>query len=62
MNRGQCQSYGTNRRYRGVWTGTANWSNGSLTRGDENTVNIRSASLWRRYVRYWATVRNHSHR
>lgn len=55
-------TYGTNRRYRGVWTGTANWSNGSLTRGDENTVNIRSASLWRRYVRYWATVRNHSHR
>ena len=23
-------TYGTNRRYHGVWTGTANWSNGSL--------------------------------
>lgn len=55
-------TYGDNRRYHGVWTGTANWSTGSLTRGDENTVNVRSASLWRRYVRYWATVRNHSHR
>lgn len=54
-------TYGANRRYRGVWTGTANWSNGSLTRGDENTVNIESARLWRRYVRYWVTVRNHSH-
>ncbi len=55
-------TYGDNQRYRGVWTGTANWSNGSLTRGDENTVNIQSARLWRRYVQYWATVRNHSHR
>ncbi len=55
-------TYGTNRRYRGVWTGTANWSDGSLARGDENTVNIQSARLWRRYVQYWATVRNHSHR
>jgi phosphatidylserine/phosphatidylglycerophosphate/cardiolipin synthase-like enzyme len=54
-------TYGPNRRYHGVWTGTANWSNGSLNRGDENTVNIRSARLWRRYVQYWATVRNHSH-
>ena len=55
-------TYGDNRRYHGVWTGTANWSNGSLNRGDENTVNIESARLWRRYVQYWATVRNHSHR
>jgi len=54
-------TYGTNRRYHGVWTGTANWSNGSLNRGDENTLNVRSASLWRTYVQYWATVRNHSH-
>jgi phosphatidylserine/phosphatidylglycerophosphate/cardiolipin synthase-like enzyme len=54
-------TYGTNRRYRGVWTGTANWSDGSLNRGDENTLNFSSASLWRTYVQYWATVRNHSH-
>ena len=55
-------TYGGDRRYKGVWTGTANWSNGSLNRGDENTVNIRSARLWRKYVRYWETVRRHSHR
>lgn len=55
-------TYGTNRRYHGVWTGTANWSNGSLTRGDENTLNIRSPRLWRRYVRCFAAVRNHSTR
>jgi len=54
-------TYGTNRRYHGVWTGTANWSDGSLNRGDENTLNIRSASLWRRYIGYWQVVRNHSH-
>ena len=54
-------TFAGNRRYRGVWTGTANWSNGSLTRGDENTLNIQSARLWRRYVAYWAVVRNHSH-
>jgi len=55
-------TYGTNRRYHGVWTGTANWSDGSLNRGDENTLNIQSARLWRKYVRYWVTVRKHSHR
>lgn len=55
-------TYGTNRRYHGVWTGTANWSDGSLNKGDENTLNIRSAQLWKKYVRYWAIVRNHSHR
>jgi phosphatidylserine/phosphatidylglycerophosphate/cardiolipin synthase-like enzyme len=53
-------TYGKNRRYHGVWTGTANWATGSLTRGDENTLNVRSGSLWRRYVAYWNTVRNHS--
>ncbi len=55
-------TYGDDRSYHGVWTGTANWTDGSLSWGDENTVNIRSARLWRKYVRYWATVRNHSHR
>ncbi|KAA1428252.1 phospholipase D-like domain-containing protein [Nocardioides antri] len=53
-------TYGTNRRYHGVWTGTANWATGSLTRGDENTLNVRSGTLWRKYVSYWNTVQNHS--
>lgn len=53
-------TYGKNRRYQGVWTGTANWATGSLTRGDENTLNVRSAALWREYIKYWNTVKNHS--
>lgn len=53
-------TYGRNRKYAGVWTGTANWATGSLTKGDENTVNIRSASLYRRYVDRWRVVRAHS--
>jgi phosphatidylserine/phosphatidylglycerophosphate/cardiolipin synthase-like enzyme len=53
-------TYGTNRRYAGVWTGTANWATGSLTRGDENTVNVRSASLYRQYVQRWHVVKSHS--
>ena len=53
-------TYGKNRRYAGVWTGTANWATGSLTKGDENTLNVRSASLFRRYVDRWRVVKSHS--
>jgi hypothetical protein len=53
-------TYAGNRRYAGVWTGTANWATGSLNRGDEITVNIRGAKVWKRYVDYWKVVRNHS--
>ncbi len=53
-------TYGTNRRYAGVWTGTANWATGSLTRGDEVTLNVRSASVWRQYVDRWNVVKSHS--
>jgi hypothetical protein len=53
-------SFGKNRRYSGVWTGTANWSTGSLTRGDEVTLNVRSVRLWRQYVDHWNRVRDKS--
>ncbi|MFN8195342.1 MAG: phospholipase D-like domain-containing protein [Nocardioidaceae bacterium] len=53
-------TYGDNPRYAGVWTGTANWAQGSLTRGDEVTLNVESASLYRRYVQQWFVVRRHS--
>ena len=53
-------TYGKNHRYAGVWTGTANWATGSLTKGDENTLNIRSASMYRQYVERWRVVKSHS--
>ncbi len=53
-------TYAGNRRYAGVWTGTANWATGSLTRGDEVTINVESADLYRRYMNQWFVVRRHS--
>jgi hypothetical protein len=53
-------TFGTNRRYAGVWTGTANWATGSLTRGDEVTLNVKSPSVWREYVDRWNVVKSHS--
>jgi hypothetical protein len=55
-------TYGRDRSYWGVWTGTANWATGSLNRGDENTINIAKRSAWKRYVKQWGVVRNHSRR
>ncbi|KAA1427438.1 phospholipase D-like domain-containing protein [Nocardioides antri] len=55
-------TYDGNRRYAGVWTGSANWTDGALRRGDEVTVNITSAALYRRYVDRWHVVRRHSRR
>lgn len=55
-------TFGRDRSYHGVWTGTANWATGSLTRGDEITLNVHSAKVWKRYVDYWHVVRNHSQR
>ena len=53
-------TYGGNRKYAGVWTGTANWATGSLTKGDEVTLNVKSASLYKQYVARWKTVKAHS--
>jgi hypothetical protein len=53
-------TYAGNRRYAGVWTGTANWATGSLTRGDEVTLNVESAKLYQRYLHQWFVVRSHS--
>jgi phosphatidylserine/phosphatidylglycerophosphate/cardiolipin synthase-like enzyme len=53
-------TYGKNHKYAGVWTGTANWATGSLTRGDEVTLNVRSASLYKQYAARWKTVKAHS--
>lgn len=45
-----------------VMTGSQNWVGGSLSRGDEVTLNIALTSAYNRYIRNWAVVRNHSRR
>ncbi len=51
---------GTDRRAFRVWTGSQNWVAGSLSRGDEVTLNIAKAPVYRQYLRNWVRIRNHS--
>ena len=53
---------GTDRRAFRVWTGSQNWVAGSLSRGDETTLNIAAAPAYRQYLRNWVRIRNHSRR
>ena len=43
-----------------VMTGTQNWGKGSLTSGDDNTLNIALVSAWQDYIQNWNDVRRHS--
>ncbi len=43
-----------------VMTGSPNWVAGSLSKGDESTLNIRLRSAYNAYLRNWETVRRHS--
>lgn len=45
-----------------VWTGTQNWVAGSLSKGDENSLNINMKSAYLKYIREWVAIRNHSNR
>lgn len=45
-----------------VLTGSQNWVAGSLSRGDESSLNIAKASAYSDYVANWAQIRNHSRR
>ncbi len=45
-----------------VMTGSQNWVAGSLSRGDENTLNISLKSAYKAYVKNWTQIRNHSRR
>lgn len=45
-----------------VWTGTQNWVAGSLSKGDENSLNIELKSAYNDYLRNWNNIRNHSRR
>ncbi len=45
-----------------VMTGSQNWVAGSLSRGDESTLNISLRSAYQDYVKNWNQIRNHSRR
>ena len=55
-------AYGGDRSHHIVMTGSQNWVSGSLSRGDEVTLNIELASAWSDYMRDWTAIRNHSRR
>jgi hypothetical protein len=43
-----------------VWTGSANWVAGSLSKGDETTLNIARKSAYDDYLADWTAIRKHS--
>jgi hypothetical protein len=45
-----------------VWTGTQNWVAGSLSKGDENSLNINMKSAYVKYLADWGRIRLHSNR
>jgi phosphatidylserine/phosphatidylglycerophosphate/cardiolipin synthase-like enzyme len=55
-------TFGKKRRARVVMTGSQNWVSGSLTRGDENTLNIAKKGVYQQYVKHWNNIRKHSRR
>lgn len=54
--------FGRDRSHHIVMTGSQNWVSGSLSRGDETTLNIELRSAWSDYMRDWTAIRNHSRR
>ncbi len=53
-------NYGGDRKNWIVMTGSPNWVAGSLSKGDESSLNIRLKSAYNAYLRNWETVRRHS--
>lgn len=45
-----------------VMTGSPNWVHGSLSKGDESTLNIELKSAYDAYLRNWIKIRDHSRR
>ena len=52
--------YGQDRTAYEVMTGSANWVNGGLDRGDESTLNISLRSAYQQYLKNWDDTRLHS--
>ncbi len=55
-------TFAGNRSAHLVMTGSQNWVGGSLSKGDEVTLNIALTSAYNSYIRNWGVVRNHSRR
>lgn len=55
-------TYAGDRSAHVVMTGSQNWVGGSLSKGDEVTLNIALRSAYNRYIKNWAAIRNHSRR
>ena len=53
-------TFGGNRSAHLVMTGSQNWVGGSLSIGDEVTLNIALTSAYNRYIRNWDLIRRHS--
>ena len=53
-------NYKGNRKKWVVMTGSPNWVAGSLSKGDESTLNIELKSAYDAYLRNWVKVRKHS--
>lgn len=53
-------TYAGNRSAHLVMTGSQNWVGGSLSKGDEVTLNIARTSAYNGYIRNWGVIRNHS--
>jgi hypothetical protein len=54
--------FGADRSAYEVMTGSQNWVAGSLSRGDETTLNISLKSAYQDYVKNWNQIRKHSRR
>ena len=55
-------TYRGDRHTRVVMTGSQNWVGGSLSKGDEVTLNVKLASAYHKYIVNWGVIRNHSRR
>lgn len=53
---------GRDRSAHEVMTGSQNWVAGSLSRGDETTLNIALKSAYKDYLRNWTQIKKHSRR
>ena len=54
--------YGADASAHEVMTGSQNWVAGSLSRGDEVSLNISLRSAYAHYIASWARIRQHSRR
>ena len=54
--------FGADRSAYEVMTGSQNWVAGSLSRGDETTLNISLKSAYQDYVKNWNQIKKHSRR